>query len=84
MGPVDVGMECGELVIERIADETLGCEVIAFFGLTLVEYLVHARKAFQRSGVEMNSIPDMHDPVEPVPGIFQGHAAHQPVHLIAF
>jgi hypothetical protein len=84
MSPVDVGLECRELVIERIVDKTLGCEVIAFLRLNLAEHLVNAGKALQRTSVEMNSVLDMHDPVEPVPGILQRHTAYEPMNLMAF
>jgi hypothetical protein len=76
MSSVDVGVECGKLVVEGIADETLCCEVIAFLRLNLAEYLVNARKALERSGVESNSVSDMRDPVESMPGILERDPTH--------
>ncbi len=47
MRAVDVGIQSGELIVKRVADETLGGQVIAFLRLGASDHLVQTGIAFQ-------------------------------------
>ena len=50
MGAVDVGVQGGELVVEGVADEALGRQVVALVGLHLVDHPVDAGIALLAKG----------------------------------
>ena len=82
MRAVDVGVERGELVVERVADETLRRQVIALVGLDLGDHLVDAGVALERSGVQGDSGRERHAG-EPVLGVLQRDAAHDAMNLVS-
>ncbi len=69
MRAVDIAVQRGKLIVERIADEALGRKVIALVRLHMVEHLVQTRKAFKRAGVQMNGGLDVGKARQPVRGI---------------
>ena len=58
MRAVDIGVQRGELVVERVADEALGRQVIALVGLHFVDHPVHAGIAFERRGMQYQAAAD--------------------------
>jgi len=58
MGAVDVDVQSGEFVVERVADEALGRQVVALVRLHLVDHPVDAGEALERCGVELQAGKD--------------------------
>lgn len=83
MGAVDIGVQRGKFVIERITNETLRRQVIAFFRLNCPENLIDARETLQRRGMQVQSRKHRFDSAQPSRRIFEGDAANHPVHLIS-
>ena len=84
MGAIDVGVECGKLVLKRIADKTLCGQMVALVGLHLEKHLEDAGETLQRGRVKAKISQDVANPPHPVAGIFKGHPAHDAVDLISF
>ena len=66
MRPVDVTVQRGELVVERVTHEALRRQMITLIGLHPAHNLMQARKALQRSGVQHDPVPDSGDPLQTV------------------
>jgi hypothetical protein len=81
-GAVDIDVQSGEFVVERIADETLGRQVVALVRLHLVDHPVDAGKALEGGGVELQAGEDGAQAGKAVVGILQGHPAHDAVDLV--
>jgi hypothetical protein len=84
VGAVDVGVQRGEFVVERVADETLRRQVIAFVRRHLGHQLVDAGEAFERCGMQHDPVAHRAQPDQPVLRILQGYAPDGAMHLIAF
>ena len=56
VGSVDIGVVCGKLVVEGIADKTLCCQVIALLGLYALDHLVNAGIVLDRCRVQANVV----------------------------
>ena len=84
MRAVDVGVERGELVLERVADEALSGEVVDLvWGWTARQHLEQAGIAFERGRVERDLVEEVLDAPEAVLGIFDGDAADDAVNFVA-
>src|SRR5579883_106432 len=68
--------------INGVGDEALRRQVIALVRFDAAENVVDAGVAFERARVQVQLRPDGSQTGEPVLGVFQGHAAHQPVDFI--
>src|SRR2546425_350653 len=84
MRAVDVRIERGELVLERIGDEALGGQMVAFMGLDRLEHPVDAREALQGRGMQVEAVLQVQNAPEPVLRIFDRHPPDDAMHLIAF
>ena len=84
VGAVDVGVERGEFVVERIADEALRGQVVALVGLHLSHRLMDAGVALERGGMQLDARSDGMNTRQPVLGVLQGHAAHDAVDVVSF
>src|ERR1022692_2810888 len=84
VGAVDVCVERRKLVVERIAYEALRREVIAFVRHHLSNQLIDTGEAFERRGMQGDTVPHGAQPVQPVLRILQGYAPDGAVDLVAF
>jgi hypothetical protein len=83
MGAVDIGVEGGEFVVERVADKTLRGQVIAFVRLDFSDHLVDAGIAFEGGRVQCDAGPDGVNAGEAMHWIFERHSPDDAVHGIA-
>ena len=83
MGAVDIGVERGEFVVERIAHKALSRQVIALVGLDVVDHPVDAGVAFEGGGVQFQAVANVLDAGKPVFGILQRDPADDAVDLVA-
>ena len=84
MGAVDIGIQGGKLVVEGIAHEALGGQVVALVGEDVAKDLVDARKALEGGGVEVKAVEQVGDPAEPPRGVLQGNPADDAVDFVPF
>ena len=84
VGAVDIGIQSGKFIVKRIADETLGRQVIALVRLYRGHYLVNTGVTLERGGVQLYLRPDSLEARQPVLGIFNCHAAHNTVDVVSF
>jgi hypothetical protein len=82
MRAVDVRVEGGKLVVERVADEALGGKMVALVWLDILHHAVEAGVAFEGSGVEYQAVPDLPNAGEPMVGVFEGHPTYDSMDFI--
>lgn len=83
VGSIDVRVQRGELVLKRIADETLGGEMVALLRLDGTNHPVQAGKTLQRSGMKFDIVEQVPDAPEAMLRVLQGYPPHNPVHTVA-
>src|SRR5581483_1041632 len=81
---VDICVECGKLVVEGIAHEALGSEVITLVRLDCGNHLKETWETLDRAGVQRDPISHHLEPRKAVRGVLQRDAANQPVYLVTF
>ena len=84
MSPVDVGIQRGKLVVERIADETLRRQVIALVRSDRPRSRGGSRRSFPAMPMKMNPDRAREEPGEALFRRFQHNPADQAVHFVAF
>ena len=84
MRPVDVRVDCRELVLERIAHEALRSQVVALIGLNRADHAENTREAFQRRWVKLDAIEHFPEPPQVGPRILQGYPPDETMDLVAF
>jgi hypothetical protein len=84
MSPVDIGSDRREFIIERIADEALGRQVVTFVGVHLLNHLNQVCIVFQPTGVQRYLISEVADPPEVVLRMFRSHSPDDAMNFIAF
>src|SRR5271165_1013309 len=77
--PVDVGVQSGEFIVERVADKTLSGQMVALVRLNGPKNLINARKAFQRGSMQMEPANHGLEASQPSGRIFQGDSPHNPM-----
>ena len=82
MGAVDVGREGGELVVELVADEAGGGEVVAFVGADLGDCLVERGVAFEGSRMELDLVAEAEDSFQTTFRGFEPDASHEAMDLV--
>jgi len=82
VGAVDVGGECRELVLERIADETLGCQMVALVWLHLAHNAVHAGIRIDGAGVQRHPVENVGNICQPAYRVLEFYLPHDTVHGI--
>ena len=83
MGAVDVGVQGGELVVERIADKALGRQVVALVGPDLVDHLVDAGIAFERCGMQLHGAHRFQAVRKPILRVLQRHPADNAMNFVS-
>ena len=83
MRAVDIDVQSGEFVLERIRHETLRRQVVQFVGLDLADGGVEAGETLQSGRVQVQLVENMGNPRETMGGILEGRPPHQPVNLVA-
>src|ERR1019366_354400 len=71
-----------EFIVERVADETLGRQVVALVRLRLCDHPVDAGEAFERCGVKLQTGEDSAQAGKAVVRILQGHPAYDTMDLV--
>ena len=82
MRTVDIAVQGGELVVERVTDEALCREMITLVGLHPAHNLMQARKALERTGVQHDLVPDGRKAQQSVLVILQGDAPHNAMDFV--
>ena len=83
MGAVDVSIDNDGFIIKRVADETLGSQVVALVRLNFLNHTKNAGEGFQGAGVEGEPVDEGVDVREAVKGIFEVNAHDNAVDLVA-
>ena len=83
MRAVDVGVQRRELVVERVADEALRREMVAFVGCHLGDHLIYACEALERSGMQRHLAANGVQAHQPMLRILQGHTPDGAVDFVA-
>ncbi len=64
MGPVDVGVHCGETVGERFGDEALRGEVVTLVKFVFAVNVEDRRIAFEACRVQRKTVEEVRNPAE--------------------
>src|SRR6266850_3945054 len=81
---IDVRVDGRKLVLDGIADEALGGQVVDLIRLHSSHDLVETRVALQRGGMQLDSFEDVSNAPEPVLRILQRDSADDAMDVIAF
>jgi hypothetical protein len=81
---VDVDVQRGEFVIERIAYKALRRQVVTLVRFHLIYDTMDTRIAFQGSGVKIDPVTNSNQPRKPVLRVLKRHSPDYPVDFIPF
>src|SRR5947209_3038805 len=71
MRAIDIRVQGGKLVVERVADEALGRQMVTLVRLDTADDLVQTGKALEGAGMQNQPVAYVRNPAQPVTRIFQ-------------